>query len=114
MSDEDESDLTDGIRGMGVMQETPPAVMAGKQERFMEEIRVAMLAGDHVWIAVVTHRMSSQALLAAKTESLNFDSESVRMVQVGCYVCETPWAEKHARRRCPGEPKGGGPWRGRR
>lgn len=82
------------------------------QARFAEEVRVARLAGDHVWIAVQTHRVSSQTLLESEGGRLLLDAESMRMLQVGCYVCERPFDARLAGRRCPGEPNGGGAWGG--
>ena len=102
-----------GVTPTGEVEEVEADWLTMAQQKFAEEIRVAMLAGDHVWISVVTHRVSSQVLLAEEPTHLN--SETVRMVQSGCYVCEKPFDPRLAGRRCQGEPKGGGgPWRGRR
>lgn len=91
----------------GVTQEVGSRVAAARL-RFDEAIRVAELSGDHVWTVIVSHHIRNAEALADPS-SLLLDGESVADIRVGCYVCEKPYEAREIKRRCPGEPKIGGP-----
>lgn len=60
--------------------------------------------GEHVWVAVAAYRVSPEALRVASAQGVHLDRENLASVEVGCYVCEQPWAARLAYRQCPGEP----------
>lgn len=63
--------------------------------------------GEHVWVAVAAFRVSADTLRGRATDSVHMDRENLATIDVGCYVCEQPWAERLSYRRCPGEPADG-------
>lgn len=61
--------------------------------------------GEHVWVAMAVYRMSADTLRAAAGDQLHFDRENLATIEIGCFVCEQPYAERMSYRRCPGEPR---------
>lgn len=59
---------------------------------------------EHVWIAMACHVVSAEKLRAG--QQLHLDTETLATIQVGCYVCEQPYSNRLAYRKCPGEPNG--------
>lgn len=61
--------------------------------------------GEHVWITVVAHRMSTEAVRRAHAGGqVLLDMENIASVHTGCYVCEEPYSDRLSYRKCPGEP----------
>jgi hypothetical protein len=62
----------------------------------------------HVWVALAVFRLRDDSPeKAARGERVDLDQENLAMLDVGCFVCEQPWSQRTAHRRCTGEPKDG-------
>lgn len=63
--------------------------------------------GDHVWISACAFRLTDESAKAAVTGAgqIHLDMENLASISVGCYICEQPWTQRTAHRRCTGEPK---------
>lgn len=59
---------------------------------------------EHVWVAISVFKVSRKSLLSNKA-SVFLDNENLASLQVGCYVCEEPYAERMLYRKCPGDPR---------
>ena len=59
---------------------------------------------EHVWVAMAVFRVSAESLRGKTTDQVNLDRENLATIEIGCYVCEQPWAERLSYRRCPGGP----------
>lgn len=72
------------------------------------ELRPALLKparlGEHVWVAVAAFRIAPESLRGKGADQIHMDRENLASIDVGCYVCEQPWAERLSYRDCPGEP----------
>jgi hypothetical protein len=64
------------------------------------------MPGDHVWISAAAFRLTDESAKAAMTGDgqVHLDMENLATLSVGCYVCEQPWSQRLAHRRCTGEP----------
>lgn len=83
-----------------------PTQVAGLRARFDADEAYAKQSGQHLWVAIQTHVVSADTLDASlRGEPPMFDRESLRDLNVGCYVCEQAWTPQLTRRRCPGEPR---------
>jgi len=88
------------ITGQGIRQRQTAADTAAREERFMEELRLARLGDDHLWIAVFGYRVP----MPMPAEDVMFDIENLRTGPiVGCYICEQPYSDRRANRACQGE-----------
>ncbi len=80
-------------------------VTAARQEwneaRANDRIRLAELAGDHVWIASVAYFVDPPLIDGAR---LDADALLFRPA-VGCWRCEEPWHPAMMHRRCKGDPR---------
>lgn len=81
---------------MTVHYSAPPA----RAERLVPE-----RLGEHVWVAMAVFRVRAQSLRGARIDQVYLDRENLALIEVGCYVCESPWSERLSYRGCPGEPK---------
>jgi hypothetical protein len=72
------------------------------ETRFDAAIDRAVRLREHLWIAVVPFFVTPPLDDGAMLDAENIASAP----SVGCYVCEEPWDERVARRRCPGDPTG--------
>jgi len=97
------SDLTEGMTGTGVTVAVDGDRIQRASNRFNEQLRVARLAGEHVWVATVAHRVDDPT--AAVAGQLHLDAESIVYAGVGCFICETPYEPRMLTRRCKGEPR---------
>lgn len=78
---------------------TGSAQLAG-MKRAEEKLRLAELAGDHLWTVIV------QYLVEDPAAPLNLDSENMAGPPVlGCFRCEEEWSPRLATRRCKGTAK---------
>jgi hypothetical protein len=68
------------------------------------ELLVPERPGEHVWVAVACFRVRAESLRGITVDQVHLDRENLAVIEVGCYVCEQPWAERISYRRCPGEP----------
>lgn len=84
-----------------MQQLVDPEFIQRAEQRFDEEIAYAIKAGEHYWQAVQIHRITPAALDGADLGPLLNDRESLRMMRVGCFICETEWEPRLTRRRCP-------------
>lgn len=75
------------------------------QKRMDDEVEFALKAREHYWHVMQVHRISPDALDRAAFEALIQDTESLRMMMVGCFICEQSWEPHMTRRKCPGPPK---------
>lgn len=64
------------------------------------------MPGDHVWVSLAAFRLTEESAKAAMTGTgqVHLDMENLASLNVGCYVCEQPWSQRLAHRRCTGEP----------
>ena len=69
------------------------------------ELLVPDRLGEHVWVAMAVFRVSAVALRGTALDQVHLDRENLATIEVGCYVCEQPWAERLSYRDCPGEPR---------
>lgn len=69
------------------------------------ELLVPDRLGEHVWVAMAVFRVSAVALRGTALDQVHLDRENLATIEVGCYVCEQPWAERLSYRGCPGEPR---------
>lgn len=71
-----------------------------------EERLLPKMPGDHVWITAAAFRLTDESAKAACTGAgqVHLDMENLASLNVGCYVCEQPWSQRLAHRRCTGEP----------
>lgn len=62
--------------------------------------------GEHVWMSIAAFRLTDESARAACTGTgqIHLDMENLASINVGCYVCEQPWSQRLAHRRCTGEP----------
>jgi hypothetical protein len=65
------------------------------------------MPGDHVWSALAAFRLSEESARAAMDGAgqVHLDMENLASINVGCFVCEEPWSQRIAHRRCTGEPR---------
>lgn len=72
-----------------------------------EERLQPRMPGDHVWITAAAFRLSDESARAAAEggAQVHLDMENLASLSVGCYVCEEPWSQRLAHRRCKGEPR---------
>jgi hypothetical protein len=81
--------------------------MIGTGVRFRAAPRAGLLDaahGEHVWVAIAAYRVQPETLRGSEGDEIHLDMENLASVDVGCYVCEQPWAERLSYRKCPGEP----------
>ena len=89
------------VSAYGIQQSTD-----GWRDRLDQELAYAARAEVHLWAAVLTHKISEQALDNISNEPLLLDVESMlNQPIIGCLVCEEPYSDRMRRRKCPGEPK---------
>jgi hypothetical protein len=89
-----------GLTGTGEFFPAPER----ERSRLLEPAR----PGEHVWITMVTYRVTDETARLAMTQRghrVNLDMENVAGVYLGCYVCEEIWTERLSHRRCTGEPR---------
>lgn len=62
---------------------------------------------EHVWATYVIFVHTAESMRAGMTgtEQVHMDMENIAMLTNGCFICEQPWSERLAHRKCPGEPK---------
>lgn len=83
-----------------ILQEITAGRLLAGEARFDEQLRVAELGGDHVWMALVQHLVVDPATFDAGGRLL--DAESVVGVYLGCFRCEQVYSARLATRRCSG------------
>ena len=67
---------------------------------FVDEVAAATERREHYWLAVVGFRVSPPLV-----DDTVLDHENIRVApSVGCFICEQPYTELLAHRRCKGEP----------
>lgn len=87
---------------LGDKQRIDPGMQKNRLDR---EYNYAKRSHTHLWQAIITHKLSVQALENMETESLILDAESMMgLPLIGCFVCEQPYSRELLRRKCPGEP----------
>lgn len=92
---------TPGWHHAGIEQEVTADRMARADQLFELELAQARQRREHYWIALVGFRV--QPPMEGDT---HLDSENIRTgPHVGCFLCEEPYAERIAFRRCKGEPR---------
>lgn len=93
--------MTAGIPALGAgFNEFITAEQTARAEaRFAEVCRVAMLGGDHVWTAVLAHLVQDPVEFRSGQYVLDHET-LVAMPSLGCYLCEEPYTELLAKRRC--------------
>lgn len=72
-------------------------------ERMLEELRKATMFGEHLWIMAATWRVDP-AKVQAGTQALMDHESLLSLGGPGCFVCEEPYSEHLAHRRCKGDP----------
>lgn len=96
---------------LGDQQEVNPTRLSGIEERFQAAYAYAIKSQTHLWGVTVMHQATDGTLDVfdgAEGQPL-LDADTLLMTPaVGCYVCESPYEPRERRRRCTGEPKGGG------
>lgn len=93
---------THELRGKGLLQHQTGAAAAAREERFDEELRLARLGRDHLWIALFGYRV---AMPLPTEDDVMFDLENLRTgPNIGCYICEQPYSDRVASRACQGDP----------
>lgn len=71
-----------------------------------EKVIRALRLGEHLWIATAAWMVPEPG----KDEALLLDRENLLVSpQIGCYICEEPWSQRMAHRRCSGKGKPGIP-----
>lgn len=84
-------------------QEYNPTQQIAKEDQFTEEIAAAKKQRDHLWVAVVAYKVTEQSLKNMHEEFINLDTENIRSISVGCFICEKEYSELIAKRNCTGE-----------
>lgn len=96
---------------LGGQQEVNPQRLAGIEARFEGTYAYAVKSETHLWGVTLMHQATDATLDAFDggpgQPLLDADTLLMRPA-VGCYVCEQPYEARLRRRRCTGEPKGGG------
>jgi len=88
-------------RQTGTQEAISSQALIAATARFDAEVAAATRAREHYWLALVGFVVSPPML-----DSAVLDHENIRVAPVvGCYVCEEPWTELTATRRCKGEPR---------
>lgn len=105
MTDNDPSDLTDGIIGLGIQQEATPHQQLTKADLFTAELNYARKSHTHLFVATAAYVLSEETLRDMETSPPLFDLENLRQVLIGCFVCEEPYDKRMLKRKCSGEPK---------
>lgn len=88
----------------GDMQHVGPNQVEAKERLFSQDIDYAMKSKTHLWTAVTVHVLSADALRRRESEAPIFDLESLRSVQLGCYLCEKKFEPRELDRKCKGKP----------
>lgn len=65
------------------------------------------MPGEHVWVSLAAFRLTEESAKAAMVGGgqVHLDMENLASINVGCFVCEEPWTQRTAHRRCKGEPR---------
>lgn len=96
---------------LGDRQEVNPQRLAGIESRFEETYAYAIKSQTHLWGVTLMHHATEASLDAfdgGPGQPL-LDADTLLMAPaVGCYVCERAYEPRLRRRKCTGEPKGGG------
>jgi hypothetical protein len=95
--------------GLGQMVEANPARQASARRSMDEEITEALATHSHYWLAIAQHRLtdaSARIVVGLEAGSPNLDTESLRGVDVGCFICEQQVSPLLIGGRCPGDPTG--------
>lgn len=100
---EPELNVTDA----GIMQEVAPEQQLTKRDLFMAELNYAAKAHTHLWVATAAYVLTEDTLRDMETESPNLDTENLRQVGIGCFICERPYDKRELKRKCNGQPKPG-------
>lgn len=100
MKPEDSNWGDPAVTSTGVTYETDTAQLRDRMEaRYNAHLRT----GTHLWIVGVIHEVDPSAW--GKTTQPKLDSSNIISVNgPGCYICEEPYSERTAHRKCPGEP----------
>lgn len=96
------------VTGSGVTQQVTSGRAQSAEERFDAEMGYAEKAKTHLWIFIVTHRLTDQRakeIAAGDASATLLDVETIGVTGVGCYRCEQPLEARLVGKRCPGEPK---------
>lgn len=91
------------------MVEANPARQASARASMNEEIAAALAAGSHYWLAIAQHRLSDDSarmVVGLRPGSPNLDTESLRGVDVACFICERAVSPELIGSRCSGDPTG--------
>lgn len=76
------------------------AMKPDAMEKFVQK---ALLAQEHLWLAVAAFQLPDSALQDLDNPSpADLDSENLLSINVGCYVCETPLRKGLVGTICPG------------
>lgn len=86
-------------RDGGTVQHVPAGRVDAADERFDEQIRVAKLGGDHLWVAAAMYVVSIENI---QGPDILLDAENLATIRVGCFICEKPYEPQLAKRRCRG------------
>jgi hypothetical protein len=97
--------------GLGDGQEVTGHRQLLAEQRMEAAYAYAIKSATHLWFITLSHQATDQTLDVFDgqdgTPLLDADTLLMRPA-VGCYVCEQPYEPRLRRRRCPGEPRGGG------
>lgn len=81
-----------------------PGAAAASGALLEDKVTRALLLREHLWIATAAWLVTDPG----KAETLLLDRENLLVSPaIGCYVCEEPYTERIAHRRCSGKGKPG-------
>jgi GAF domain-containing protein len=95
--------------GLGMVQEVTPARQQSADATLDAELAQAAAAGRHYWQAIAQYRLSEESardVVGLGGGTPHLDSENLRGVMVGCFICEQPVSPALIDARCPGDPSG--------
>ena len=95
--------------GLGQYAEANPGRQRSARASMDEEVTAAIDAGQHYWLALAQHHLSdaSAAVVAGISEGTPIlDTETLRGIDTGCFICEQQLTAALLGTRCPGDPNG--------
>jgi hypothetical protein len=87
-------------------------MVTAKQARMEKMYEEQVTKQEHMWIVSAAYSVTTDTLKRLGSEQLLFDAENVLTIELGCFICEQPFADALLDVPCPGEPDGS-PWQGR-
>lgn len=97
-----------GWTGQGVSQHVSGEQRQTREVLMDREVARAVRQGEHYWLAIASFRLGPDAVrtvLGEREGSPHLDTENLRDVSVGCFVCEQAATPANVGARCPGEPR---------